>query len=126
MFGHGRTPPFRCRNVLRAADVIPSPPSNGTAWHARNGWGHASNTPHGGAKGVFVMSRSSLAAVRETAPDAGTGENAAMGGADGAFAALAQTARLVEALAQAGPGEKPLLAAAMGRLPPATPAAAGR
>lgn len=69
------------------------------------------------------MPRSSLAAVAETEPDAGPEGDASAGAADGAFAALAQTARLVEALAAAGPGEKPLLTAAMMRLAQATQAA---
>lgn len=69
------------------------------------------------------MPRSSLAVVAETEPDAGTGEGASVCAADGAFTALASTARLVEALAAAGPGEKPLLAAAMMRLAQATQAA---
>jgi len=69
------------------------------------------------------MSGSSLAAVRVAEPEGAGGEDAPAGAADGALAALAQTARLVEALAQAGPGEKPLLAAAMMRLAQATQAA---
>ena len=69
------------------------------------------------------MSRSSLAAVRAAEPEAAREEDAAAGAADGALSALAQAARLVEALAAAGPGEKPLLTAAMMRLAQATQAA---